>query len=139
MGDRLLIGFVAALLAFMVGLSIGYGDVVNFVRTFPAPTESWATIITGLAWPVVALVLVSRWGGALAVVAANLARRFEKEGFKTPWLEMPGTAVQPNDPTRDMVVLRLSNGAATQATAAAWLKANLPVGVSVLDFATQPD
>jgi hypothetical protein len=137
--DGLLTAGAAGLLVFLVALAVATTPLATVLRGFPAPTESWATIITGLAWPLVVLAIILRWSGELSAALASIARRIrDGESVKTPWLELPGAApVDPADTTR-RDVRRLLSSQLTRVAAAKWMRDNLPPGTDSLDFETSP-
>lgn len=138
MGDRLLIAFIVAVVAFLLGLATGYGDLAEALRHFPDPTESWVALIPGLAWPAIVAGLAVRSAPQLLAIANNFAHRTANDD-----LDILGVKVSRSyqssaqaDGAASLELLSLVQEDAKKARLNAWIAANVPGQPDAGRFAT---
>ncbi len=137
-GDLLLSLAVAVVAAFLVGLAASPYDMLAGVRGFPAPTASWATIVTGLAWPTVVLIVLWRARTQMTVIFAHLARRFGSDNVEFGGLKLTVNDRQTevgDDPSR-AAVRDLFRDPAKRDKVERWIAANGGPGIDRVAFAT---
>ncbi|MBY0519935.1 MAG: hypothetical protein K2P79_05865, partial [Sphingomonas sp.] len=66
----------------------GSTSIAAVLRTIPAPTETWASIIGHLAWPAVTLFLIVRFRAYLRLILDTLVSRLPHDNLKFGPFEM---------------------------------------------------
>ena len=123
------------------------------LRAIPAPTESWAKIISALAWPALAAFFVLRYKNFVRNFLTTIADRLERDHLKLGLFEMtPNSEVialdpddadestehyTPEDITLIERLFEFISEPSGYGKLHEWLGENLP-NVNMSDFLTEP-
>jgi hypothetical protein len=133
-GDALVI-FVLIVFFGLVSAAVGapvilgaLNIIAGWLAALPGPTEQWATILSALAWPLAALVILLWQRAPIALAAGKLANRFERDD-----LEIAGFLKVTNSRFTNLAEHAIQQGAGPTETE------DIRIVKSLLEFAAESD